>query len=237
MPYRIRDRNQKVREVRLFRSTHKRPEGGVYYKSRYTTGGYSRNRCLAKLKSLGSAYCVTGSSIPSGAAEYNLEQTSEKKFFFGSYFFVRSWLCIQERWNPQVANIFGGAARYSRATAGSSPDDAPRILQRSIRVKFSLFRCTSAELFFSCCDSIAAAATTLAPRSSTCEQQRATSRATALAPRSSTRDAQRAPPRETAWAPPQTTCPAPQATAGRNVQVPSTYNERRRGQRPGHSDK
>ena len=93
-----------------------------------------------------------------------LEKLSEKQLCVGGYFFVRSWLCTQERWNPQVANIFGGAARYSRATAGSSPDDAPRILQRSIRVKFSLFRCTSAELFFSCCGSVAAAVTTWAPR-------------------------------------------------------------------------
>ena len=31
-----------------------------------------------------------------------------------------------------------------------------RIIQRSTRVKFTLFRCTSAELFFSCCESVAA---------------------------------------------------------------------------------
>jgi hypothetical protein len=34
-----------------------------------------------------------------------------------------------------------------------------------------------------------------------------------------------------------TTCAAPRATAGRNDQVPSTHNERRRGQRPAHHDK
>jgi hypothetical protein len=34
------------------------------------------------------------------------------------------WLCIQERWNPEVVNIFGAAARYRRATDGSSHDDA-----------------------------------------------------------------------------------------------------------------
>jgi hypothetical protein len=34
------------------------------------------------------------------------------------------WLCTQERWNPEVANIFGAAARYRRATVGSSHDDA-----------------------------------------------------------------------------------------------------------------
>jgi hypothetical protein len=31
-----------------------------------------------------------------------------------------------------------------------------RIIQRCTRVKFTLFRCTSAELFFSCCGSVAA---------------------------------------------------------------------------------
>ena len=34
------------------------------------------------------------------------------------------WMCAQERWNPEVAIIFGAAARYRRATAGSSHDDA-----------------------------------------------------------------------------------------------------------------
>lgn len=34
------------------------------------------------------------------------------------------WLCIQERWNPEVVIIFGTAARYRRATVGSSHDDA-----------------------------------------------------------------------------------------------------------------
>jgi hypothetical protein len=33
------------------------------------------------------------------------------------------WLCTQERWNPIVIIIFGAAARYRRATAGSSHDD------------------------------------------------------------------------------------------------------------------
>jgi hypothetical protein len=28
------------------------------------------------------------------------------------------------RWNPEVVNIFGAAARYQRATVGSSHDDA-----------------------------------------------------------------------------------------------------------------
>jgi hypothetical protein len=34
------------------------------------------------------------------------------------------WLCTQEILNPEVAIIFGAAARYRRATAGSSHDDA-----------------------------------------------------------------------------------------------------------------
>jgi hypothetical protein len=40
------------------------------------------------------------------------------------YFSVRFWLCTQERLNPEVASIFGAAARYRRATVGSSHDDA-----------------------------------------------------------------------------------------------------------------
>jgi hypothetical protein len=34
------------------------------------------------------------------------------------------WMCTQENWNPEVAIIFGAAARYRRATAGSSHDYA-----------------------------------------------------------------------------------------------------------------
>jgi hypothetical protein len=34
------------------------------------------------------------------------------------------WMCTQERWNPEVAIIYGAAARYRRATVGSSNDDA-----------------------------------------------------------------------------------------------------------------
>jgi hypothetical protein len=34
------------------------------------------------------------------------------------------WLCTQGRSNPEVANIFGAAARHRRATVGSSHDDA-----------------------------------------------------------------------------------------------------------------
>jgi hypothetical protein len=34
------------------------------------------------------------------------------------------WMSTQERWNPEVAIIFGAAARYRRTTVGSSYDDA-----------------------------------------------------------------------------------------------------------------
>jgi hypothetical protein len=33
-------------------------------------------------------------------------------------------LCTQERWNAEFVNKFGAAARYHRATDGSSHDDA-----------------------------------------------------------------------------------------------------------------
>jgi hypothetical protein len=87
--------------------------------------------------------------------------------------------------------------------------------------KFTLFRCTSAELLFSCRDSVAAL------------------RATASAPRSSTCGAQRAAPREEAWV---EQVPATNnerrcgQRPGRHDQVPATHNELRRRQRPGHHD-
>jgi hypothetical protein len=34
------------------------------------------------------------------------------------------WMCTQERWHLEVAIIFGAAARYRRATVGSSHDGA-----------------------------------------------------------------------------------------------------------------
>jgi hypothetical protein len=37
---------------------------------------------------------------------------------------VIEWMCTQERWNSEVAIIFGAAARYRRASVGSSHDDA-----------------------------------------------------------------------------------------------------------------
>jgi hypothetical protein len=37
---------------------------------------------------------------------------------------MTEWMCTQERLNPKVAIIFGAAARYRRATVGSSHNDA-----------------------------------------------------------------------------------------------------------------
>jgi hypothetical protein len=38
--------------------------------------------------------------------------------------FRGEWMCTQECWNPEVAIMFGTAARYRRAAVGSSHDDA-----------------------------------------------------------------------------------------------------------------
>jgi hypothetical protein len=77
-------------------------------------------------------------------------------------------------------------------------------------VIFTIFRCTSAELFFICCGSVAAQwATAWGPRPSDCDAQQATPRATA--PRSSTYGKQRAAPRATAWAPRSSNCGAQRA--------------------------
>jgi hypothetical protein len=37
---------------------------------------------------------------------------------------MAEWICTQEHCNPEGAIIFGAAARYCRATVGSSYDDA-----------------------------------------------------------------------------------------------------------------
>jgi hypothetical protein len=71
------------------------------------------------------AICAVVQPPPSGTAEYNLEQRSEN--FLRRRFFVSGLSCSPrtlERWNPEVANIFGAAARYCWATAGSSHNDA-----------------------------------------------------------------------------------------------------------------
>jgi len=92
----------------------------------------------------------------------------------------RSWLCTQERWNPEVANIFGTAARYCRATVGSSHDGANpdnSTLHTGKICSFPLH--TSRFVLLLLRTRRGAAATTWAPRSSTCEKQRAAPRASA----------------------------------------------------------
>jgi hypothetical protein len=128
----------------------------------------------------------------------------------------------------------------------------------------TLLRCIFAELFFSCCEGVAAPqATAWAPRSSTCDAQRgnglgamifncAAPRAPAWAPRSSTCDAQRGNGLGTtikylrhitsgaAGNGLGTTIKDLRRTTKRRPgpqdQVPVTHNERRRGQRPGRHD-
>jgi hypothetical protein len=101
---------------------------------------------------------------------------------------------------------FGNFGSKLRAPHGARP--SVRLCVGLIKpVKFTLLRCTSAELVFSCCDSVAAPrATARVPRSSTCDARRVAPRVTALAPRSSTCDAQRAAPRATALVLRPSTC-------------------------------
>jgi hypothetical protein len=47
------------------------------------------------------------------------------------------WMCTQERWNPEVAIIFGSAVRYRRATPGSSHDTRIRITRCCTRGRFT----------------------------------------------------------------------------------------------------
>ena len=170
---------------------------------------------------------------------------------------MRSRLCSQERWNPELVNAFGAAARYRRATAAAVMMTRTRIIRHSTRVKFTLFRCTSAELFFSCCDSVSAPRQRPGHHDQVPAKNNERRRWHRLKHHDEVpamhserrhgqrpshhdqvpRDAQLAPPRETAWEPRLTTCAAPRATAGRNDEVPSTHNERCRGQWPGHHDK
>jgi hypothetical protein len=48
-------------------------------------------------------------------------------------------MCTQKRWNSEVANIFGAAARYRRAKVGSSHDDAGPDNSTLHADKFTLF--------------------------------------------------------------------------------------------------
>jgi hypothetical protein len=124
---------------------------------------------------------VTGVSLPSGIAAYNLEEPSGIKFCVGGILKnVESWLCTQVRWSPEVVNIFGAAARYRRAAAGSSHDDAHpdnSTLHKGKIYSFALD--ISRFVIFVLRQLRAAAAATWAPRLSTCKNQRAAPRASA----------------------------------------------------------
>jgi hypothetical protein len=107
-----------------------------------------------------------------------------------------------------------------------------RIIQRCTRVEFTLFHCLPAELSSSCCESVAAAATTWIPRLSTCVNNK---RCRGHRPRHhepvpATHNGRR---RGQLPGRGSTTCAAPRETAKRNDKVLSAHNERRRGQRWG----
>jgi hypothetical protein len=100
---------------------------------------------------------VRGADLPSETAECNLEQPPEKYLrVSGLSFLMQSWLCTREHLNPEVVNIFYAAARYRRATVCSSHNDAHPDNSALHTGKFTLFRCTSADVLSSCCGSIAA---------------------------------------------------------------------------------
>jgi hypothetical protein len=91
---------------------------------------------------------------------------------------VRSLLCTQERWNPELVKIFGTAARYRRATVGSSKNDARpdnSTLHTGKIYSFPLLIIRFVLLLLR--QRRGAAATTWAPRSSTSEKQQAAPRA------------------------------------------------------------
>jgi hypothetical protein len=90
----------------------------------------------------------------------------------GSKQIVRSWLCAEERWNPEVVNIFGAAARYRRATVVSSHDDAhldSATLNMGKIYSFPLHISRFVLLLLR--QRRGAAAATWAPRPNTCEKQ------------------------------------------------------------------
>jgi hypothetical protein len=147
--------------------------------------------------------------------------------------------------------------RQRHRDAKTNDSKSPKVHRRegylaTVQMKlviFTVLRCTSAELFSPCCDSVAAPrATAWALRSSTCDALRAAPRATAWAPRSSIC----ATPRALAWAPRSSTCDAQRGNGlgttvkyqrrtasgaagkrpGHHGQVPAAHNKRLRGQRP-----
>jgi hypothetical protein len=94
-----------------------------------------------------------------------------------------------------------------------------RVIQRFIRVKFTLFRRTSAEVFFSCCGSVAAPRErpghhdqVPAKKNERCREYRPRHHGQVSATQNGCRRGQR---------------------PGDHAQLPATHNERRRGQQPG----
>jgi hypothetical protein len=82
--------------------------------------------------------------------------------------------------NPEVASIFGAAARYRRAAVGSSHDDAhPDSSTLHTGKIYSFLLHISRFVLLLLRQRRGAAAKTWAPRSSTCKKQRATPRASA----------------------------------------------------------
>jgi hypothetical protein len=69
---------------------------------------------------------------------------------------VRSWLCTQEHWNPELVDSFSAAARYCRVTAGSRHDGAVPDNSALQTGKIYSFPLNISRLFFSCCGSVAA---------------------------------------------------------------------------------
>jgi hypothetical protein len=80
-------------------------------------------------------------------------------------------LCTHGRWNPVVANIFGAASRYRRATVGSSHDDAHpgNSALHTGKIYFFLLHISRVVLLL-LRQRRGAVATTWAPRSNTCKK-------------------------------------------------------------------
>jgi hypothetical protein len=93
---------------------------------------------------------------------------------------VRSWQRTQERWNPELVNIFGVAARFRRATVGSSHDDAhPGNSTQHTGKIYSFSLHISRFVLLLLVKRRGAAATTWALRPGTCEKQQAPPQAAA----------------------------------------------------------
>jgi hypothetical protein len=126
---------------------------------------------------------VVRKPLPSGTAEYDLEQQSEKVVRRRFKTNVRSWLCAQERWHPEVVNMFGATARYRRAAVCSSHDDARPDISALYSGKIYFFPPhISRFALLLLRQRRGAAAANWTQRSSTCDAQRAGPRATAWAP-------------------------------------------------------